>query len=145
MISIHSAETFNLKAARVETQSGNDNDKTKDVKKTAAFRPVEMDYDKGVGKIIANEDKDLPNGEEHPEGACKVPEVVYNSLKTQQQIHLLCRLMCPMIVLLLAVFLTAAAGLALAVLDLKTIAETPSANQANSSQGMVVSLTKKCC
>ena len=137
MISIDGPRTLDLKAASVETQSGNANDKTKDTEETAGFHPVEMDYDKGVGKIIANANKDLPNGEGRPEGACPVPKVLYNSLEMQQQIG---RLMCPMAVLLLVVFLTAAAGLVLAVAP--TIAKTLSSNQANSSQGMVVSLTR---
>ena len=143
MISIDGAQTFDLNAASVETQSGNANDKMKDVAETAAFRPVEMNYDKGFGKIIANENiKDLSNGEDKAEEACPASEVVYNSMEMQEQIHLLRRLMCPMAVLLLIVFLIAAAGLVLAVAT--TIAETPSSNQANSSQGMVVSLTSKC-
>ena len=132
MISKDGAQTFSLK------QSENANDKTKDAaKKTAWFRPVEMDYDKGAGKIIANENKDLPNGEEHPEGTCPAPEVVYNSPEVQQQIDLLRRLMCPMAVLLLVVFLTAVASLVLAVAT--TIAKTLNSNQASSSQGRVVS------
>ena len=137
MISKDGPQTFDLKAASVETQSGNANDKTKDAEKTAGFRPVEMDYDKGAGKIIANENKDLPNGEEHPEEACPAPEVVYNSLEMQQQIDLLRRLMCPMAVLLLVVFLTAVASLVLAAAT--TIAKTLNSNQASSSQGRVVS------
>ena len=61
--------------------SGNSHVQTKDAEKTAEFRPEEMDYDKGVGKIIANKNKDLPNGEEGPERAGPVPEVVYDSLE----------------------------------------------------------------
>lgn len=130
-----------MKAASVETQSGNANDKTKDAEETTRFHPVEMDYDKGAGKIIANGKEDLPKGEEVPKGTCPIPEVVYNSLEMQQQIGLLRRLMCAMAVLLLVVFLTAAASLVLAVAT--TIAKTLSSNHANSSQGMVVSLTRK--
>lgn len=141
IISKDGPQTFDLKAASVETQSGNANDKTKDAEKTTRFHPVEMDYDKGAGKIIANGKEDLPKGEEVPKGACPIPEVVYNSLEMQQQIGLLRRLMCAMAVLLLVVFLTAAASLVLAVAT--TIAKTLSSNHANSSQGMVVSLTRK--
>ena len=137
MISIDGPQTLGLKAASVETQSGNVNDKTQDAEKTAGFRPVEMDYDNGVDKIIANENKDLPNGEEDPKGACPVPEVVYNSMEIQQQISLLRRLMCPMAVLLLVVFLTAVASLVLAIAT--TIAKTLNSNQAISSQGTFVS------
>ena len=140
MISKDGTQALGMKAASAEMQFGNASDKTNVAEKTAGFRPVEMDYDKGVGKIIANENKDLPNGEEVPEGACPVPEVVYNSLEMQQQIGLLRRLMCAMAVLLLVVFLTAAAGLVLAVAT--TIAKTLSSSQPNSSQGMVVSLTR---
>ena len=140
MISIDGPQTFDLKATSVETQSENVNDKTKDAEKTAGFRPVEMDYDKGTGKIIANENKDFPNGEGHPEITCPVPEVVYNYLEMQQQIDLLRRLMCPMAVLLLVVFLTAVVSLVLAVAT--TIAKTLNSTQANSLQGMVAFLTR---
>jgi len=142
MTSLDGAQTFGLKGASLEMQCpGNANGKTKDAEKTAEFRPEEMDYDKGVGKIIANHNKDLPNGEENPEGACPVPEVVYDSLEMQQQIDVLRRLMCLMAVLLLVVFLTAGASLVLEVTA--TTGKTLSPNLANSSQGMVVYLTRK--
>jgi len=134
MTSLDGAQTFGLKGASLEMQCpGNANGKTKDAEKTAEFRPEEMDYDKGVGKIIANHNKDLPNGEENPEGACPVPEVVYDSLEMQQQIDVLRRLMCLMAVLLLVVFLTAGASLVLEVTA--TTGKTLSPNLANSSQG----------
>lgn len=66
VISKDDPQTFDLKAASVETQSGNANDKMKDAEKTTQFHPVEMDYDKGAGKIIANGKEDLPKREEVP-------------------------------------------------------------------------------
>jgi len=86
--------------------SGNAHGKTKDAGKSAEFFPEGMDYDKGVGKIIANRNKDLPNGEEGAEGAGPVPVVIYDSLEMQQQIDVLRRLMCLMVVLILLAFLT---------------------------------------
>ena len=141
MNSVDGAQTYALKGASAEMQSSeNAIDKTKDVENTAEpeSRPEEMDYDRGVGKIIANQNKDLPNGEEDPEGACPVSEVVCDSLGMQQQIDLLRRLICLMAALLLVVFLTAVASL---VLDVAASTEkTLSSNQANFSQGMETDL-----
>jgi len=135
MISLDGVQTFGMKGASVEMQtSGNAHGKTKDARKTAEFLPEEMNYDKGVGKIIANRKKDLPNGEEGPEGAGPVPEVVYDSLEMQEQIDVLRRLMCLMVALILLAFLTAAASLVLYVTA--TTGKTLSSTQVNSSQGM---------
>ena len=136
MIAIDGAQTFGLKGASAKMQStGNAHGETKDVEKTAEFRPEEMDNDQGVGKIIANQNKDLPEGEGDPGGACPVPEVAYDVLRMQQQIDLLRRLMCVMAALLLVVFLTAVAGLVLDVAA--TAGKTLGSDQAYSSQGMV--------
>ena len=132
MILLDGAQAFGLTQS-----SGNSHSKTKDAEKTAEFRAEEIDYDKGVGKIIANKNKDLPNGED-PEEADPVPEVVYDSLEMQQQIDALRRLMWLMVVLILLAFLTAAASLVLYVTA--TTGKTLSSTQVNSSQGMVVSL-----
>ena len=137
------AQTFGLNGTSVEMQSsGKAIGKTTDGEKTEEFRSDEMDYDKGVGKIIANQNKDLLSGEEDPKGACPVSDVLYDSLGMQQQMNLLRRLMFLMAALLLVVFLTAVASLRLYVTA--TTGKTLSSNQANSSQGMVVLLTRKC-
>ena len=121
---------------------------TKDEDTTAEFRLVDMDYNtERVDKIIAIKKKDLLNGEDDPEEACPVQEGVHDSLASmteemQQRIHLLSRLMYLMSVLGLVVFLTALSSLVVAVAT--TTGKTPSSNQANSSQGIVVSFTWKC-
>ena len=143
MIAIDRAQTFGLKGTSAEIQSsGNANGKSKDAEETAEFRPQEMDCYKGVGKIIANQNKDLLSGEEDPKGACPVSDFVYDSLGMQQQMNLLRRLMCLMAALLLVVFLTAVASLVQYVTA--TTGNTLSSDQANSSQGMVILLTRKC-
>lgn len=53
----------------------------KDVEKIIWFYLVEMDYDKGVGKIIVNGKEDLLKGEEVLKGVCLILEVVYNFLE----------------------------------------------------------------
>ena len=121
---------------------------TKDEDTTAEFRLVDMDYNtEGVDKIIAIKKKDLLNGEDDPEESCPVPEGVHDSLATmteemQQQVVSLRRLMYLMSALGLVIFLTALSSLVVAVAT--TTGKTPSSNQANSSQGTVVSVTWKC-
>ena len=144
MISIDGAQTFGLNGTSVQMQSsGKAISKTTDGEKSAEFRPDEMDYDKGVGKIIANQNKDLLSGEEDPKRACPVSDVVYDSLGMQHQMNLLRRWMCLMAALLLVVFLTAAASLVLSYVT-ATTGKTLSSDQANSSKGMVILLTRKC-
>ena len=136
MSSIDSKNYF--KGSGMAMQSSGKGSSEKSDAEKGAFREAEVDHEGGVQDVIANEERNLPNGKKKSEPA-SVQEAVYDSVATitqamHQQMALFRRMMYLMSVLLLIGFLTAAASVVLAAL---TSGKIFSWNQPTSSPGTV--------